>query len=269
MVVPYINLQEDPNNKYLSDLDKSIGDILVNEKLAVDEKVKLYNSAIHKFQNNYNLVPQSSENTALNKISEHLKSFVNNLKDENIKNDEIKNKTELNENITYYGEGGRNIFKNYDFDYNDYDSTYPSFNNKFTDKDENYELDSLHDNNVEIDYKKEDKEDSILSTADQNPKDIIKQKQRSLDKVISKKKNNTKNTRNNINSSPLIGPLVSNMSKKILEDNLLYQNNSKLNTPKRPKHVNFEVDAIDTINNNEEKELQTKKWGTKNAGYFT
>lgn len=80
MVVPYINLQEDPNNKYLSDLDKSIADILVNEKLAVDEKVKLYNSAIHKFQNNYNLVPQSSENTALNKISEQLKSFVNNLK---------------------------------------------------------------------------------------------------------------------------------------------------------------------------------------------
>lgn len=58
------------------------------------------------------------------------------------------------------------------------------------------------------------------------------------------------------------------MSKKILEDNLLYQNNSKLNTPQRPKHVNFEVYAIDTINNNEEKELQRKKWGTKNAEYF-
>lgn len=87
MVVPYIKLQENPDDKFVSDLDRDIGDILIDEKLATDEKVKLYNIALQKFNMNYNPKPISNEAVALNKISEHFEDFLANQQRDKNEND--------------------------------------------------------------------------------------------------------------------------------------------------------------------------------------
>ncbi len=82
MVVPFINLQENPEAKFISELDRDMGDILIDDKLPTDEKVKLYNIALFKYNKNYNPQPQSEESSSLNKINHHLESFVDEIKKE-------------------------------------------------------------------------------------------------------------------------------------------------------------------------------------------
>ncbi len=104
MVVPYIKLQENPEEKYVSDLDRDIGDILIDDKKPTDEKVKLYNIALQKYMMNYNPKPPSEDSIALNKISQHLESYVNSLKNnEEQNNNTIKTEPNsiLNPNVNH------------------------------------------------------------------------------------------------------------------------------------------------------------------------
>ena len=94
MVVPYIKLQEDPEQKHLSDLDRDIGDILTNNELPTDTKVKLYNIALQKYQKNSKSTTKFNNNESIQKINEQMNSYISELKKEKTeKNDELFNQS--------------------------------------------------------------------------------------------------------------------------------------------------------------------------------
>ena len=49
MVVPFVNKLQDPEEKYLTDLDNEMSSILKNDKYSIEEKVKNYNKVLSKF----------------------------------------------------------------------------------------------------------------------------------------------------------------------------------------------------------------------------
>lgn len=49
MVVPYVNRLEDPVEKYLTNLDIEMSEILERQDISIDEKLALYNQALQKF----------------------------------------------------------------------------------------------------------------------------------------------------------------------------------------------------------------------------
>ena len=49
MVVPFVNKLQDPEEKYLTDLDNEMSSILKNDKYSIEEKVKNYNKILSKF----------------------------------------------------------------------------------------------------------------------------------------------------------------------------------------------------------------------------
>lgn len=60
-VVPYNNNNNKIENqeiKYLTDLDKEMSSILSNNKLSDDEKIKLYQQALNKYNNKFDLYSQ-------------------------------------------------------------------------------------------------------------------------------------------------------------------------------------------------------------------
>ena len=46
MVVPFVKQLENPDEKYLTDIDSDMSKILNQENLSVDQKLKLYNKAL-------------------------------------------------------------------------------------------------------------------------------------------------------------------------------------------------------------------------------
>lgn len=54
MVVPYVNPLSNPIDKYLSDLDHEMSNILKRKDLMVEEKLALYNQILNKFLNKSN-----------------------------------------------------------------------------------------------------------------------------------------------------------------------------------------------------------------------
>ena len=66
MVVPFNNNKiENQEQKYLTDLDKEMSLVLSNTKLSDDEKIKLYQQALNKYNNKYDLYSQSAKPTNL------------------------------------------------------------------------------------------------------------------------------------------------------------------------------------------------------------
>lgn len=49
MIVPFVNKQEDPIEKYLNDLDEEMSQILARKDLGIDEKLALYNQTLNRF----------------------------------------------------------------------------------------------------------------------------------------------------------------------------------------------------------------------------
>lgn len=188
MVVPYIKLQENPEEKYVSDLDRDIGDILIDDKKPTDEKVKLYNIALQKYMMNYNPKPQSEDSIALNKISQHLESYVNNLKN----NDEQNNnriKTEPNSNL--------NPNVNHMYYYN---------TNRNTDTNEN-----------EGDVENMEQDDNNIFSSDLDSPEPVRQpiKRKLVDKSLVFPKNPRHTRKNNLKNSPIVPGLISDRKKAI------------------------------------------------------
>ena len=60
MVVPYNNNKiENQEKKYQTDLDKEMSFVLSNNKLSDDDKIKLYQQTLNKYNNKYDLYSQS------------------------------------------------------------------------------------------------------------------------------------------------------------------------------------------------------------------
>ncbi len=187
MVVPYIKLQENPEEKYVSDLDRDIGDILIDDKKPTDEKVKLYNIALQKYMMNYNPKPPSEDSIALNKISQHLESYVNSLKnneEQNNNNIKTEHNSILNPNV--------NHMDLYNTDTNENES----------------------DNENE----EEENDFSMMETDGDSPK-LLRQpiKRKLVDKsiVIPKYARQTRKQISNFKNSPIVPGLISNMKKNI------------------------------------------------------
>ena len=53
MVVPFVKHLENPDEKYLTDIDTEMSKILTQDSLSIDQKVKLYNRALEKFTQHY------------------------------------------------------------------------------------------------------------------------------------------------------------------------------------------------------------------------
>ena len=68
MVVPYTHKVENQQHKYLTDLDLEMSQILSSTNLPVDDKIKLYDQTLRKFNTKFdqysesdnNLIPQES-----------------------------------------------------------------------------------------------------------------------------------------------------------------------------------------------------------------
>ncbi len=196
MVVPYIKLQENPEEKYVSDLDRDIGDILIDEKKPTDEKVKLYNIALQKYMMNYNPKPPSEDSIALNKISQHLESYVNSLKnneEQNNNNIKTEHNSILNQNV--------NHMDLYNTDTNE---------NESDNENEGEENDNENDS--------EENDFSMMETDGDSPK-LLRQpiKRKLVDKsiVIPKYARQTRKQINNFKNSPIVPGLISNMKKNI------------------------------------------------------
>lgn len=192
MVVPYIKLQDDPNNTYLSNLDTEIGDILINEKLPVDSKIKLYNIALHKFQKKYNPISESAENLSLNKINQQLKSFVDQLNTTKENDDYVYNqKYNFNEDNLSYLPYLPEFKENYEDTYNEFQQSY--VNGKSP------------NNNDNVDF---------LNTETKMPTSQLKTPK--YPEELKKK-----NTRNNPDKSPLLQGLSFNEKNKNIKRNRL------------------------------------------------
>lgn len=137
MVVPYIKKLENPDEKYVSDLDRDIGDVLTDSSKSIDEKVKLYNVALEKFKLNYDRNPQSEESKALSKISSHLDSFMTELNNnKNIK--EENHEPDVNPVFDY--KINKSLYKTYPYNLDNF--TFDDITTKYneTDYDINSEL---------------------------------------------------------------------------------------------------------------------------------
>ena len=53
MVVPYISKIDRQTDKYLIELDNNMSQVLTNQNLSVDQKIKLYNQTLQRFLINY------------------------------------------------------------------------------------------------------------------------------------------------------------------------------------------------------------------------
>ena len=89
MVVPY---SMDPIEKYLSDLDTQISEVLKNEKLSDDEKIKMYNQILQKYISKNEKVEmsirehQSKDETEAKKKDDNFRSLIKQeISDNNIK----------------------------------------------------------------------------------------------------------------------------------------------------------------------------------------
>ena len=101
MVVPYVNKIENPNEKYLVDLDDQMSSILVQKNLPIDEKVKLYSQTLTKYLVNYDDKYTGNKNTINNNAIEtdlkDIKQEITKIKTEPIDQSDIK--TNLNQII--------------------------------------------------------------------------------------------------------------------------------------------------------------------------
>lgn len=86
MVVPYVNRLEDPVEKYLTNLDIEMSEILERQDISIDEKLALYNQALQKF-----MVKNSTEKI---EVLQHPNDVVVEIKKENKKR--TKNFDEIN-----------------------------------------------------------------------------------------------------------------------------------------------------------------------------
>lgn len=77
MVVPYVNRLEDPVEKYLTNLDIEMSEILERQDISIDEKLALYNQALQKF-----MVKNSTEKI---EVLQHPNDVVVEIKKENKK----------------------------------------------------------------------------------------------------------------------------------------------------------------------------------------
>ena len=68
MVVPFVKQLENPDEKYLMDIDQDMSQILSQENLSIDQKVKLYNRALEKFTQHYDPNLFGNSSAALNKL---------------------------------------------------------------------------------------------------------------------------------------------------------------------------------------------------------
>ena len=92
MVVPYTHKVENPQHKYLNELDLEMSNILTNQAISIDDRAKLYDQALRKFNSKFNQYGQPSSNNITTLESTHLQ-VVNN-QDKPI----IKNKVKKNTN---------------------------------------------------------------------------------------------------------------------------------------------------------------------------
>jgi chromatin remodeling complex protein RSC6 len=67
MVVPFVNLQN-PKDKQLSDLDTKMSDILQNNKISIDDKVKIYKKTLDSFMLAYEKINPTEINPRINKF---------------------------------------------------------------------------------------------------------------------------------------------------------------------------------------------------------
>lgn len=262
MVVPYIKLQENPEDKYVSDLDRDIGDILIDEKLPTDSKVKLYNIALQKYQKNFNPKTQTEDSKSLNKISDHLQTFVNKLSER----DDIK-PVDNQDNTTPGGD---------EIDHNTNLNNVVNNTDDFSAK--------IEDNKAHINSYFKKRSDSKFK------KEEERSKKKSLD--VFKKKNQratTSNSRPSTRSkkSQLVKGINSNMMKEILETSLAnyYKKKEKLGkSDETDNQMDFDEDSDES--EEEEKKLKgngafqnsissknvkpkfTKKWISNKIGYF-
>ena len=68
MVVPFVKQLENPDEKYLTDIDSDMSKILNQENLSVDQKLKLYNKALDKFNQHYDPHLFGNSSDTLNKL---------------------------------------------------------------------------------------------------------------------------------------------------------------------------------------------------------
>jgi hypothetical protein len=68
MVVPFVKVLENPDEKYLIDIDNVMSKILRQENLSIDQKLKLYNRALDKFTQQYDPNLFGNSAISLNKL---------------------------------------------------------------------------------------------------------------------------------------------------------------------------------------------------------
>ena len=261
MLVPFIKTKDNPAEKYSEDLDSKMGDILTDKLLTPDEKVKLYNIALEKYKINYNNKPSSEESTSLNKISNHLESFIKDLKDEKVikKNetkDEVKNeekKENLNYNPDYY-----KLFNNM-FDTTNLENTgynEDTFNKSYIGRQNAFDKNRNLDSPIPMDV---DKSPQITKP---NTSEPITPKN-SKNKVVNKINKKSQNTRTNY--SPLVTGLTSNKitQKQASKDEPFKRNNKIERSP-----VKFSGKGLaNTISTKAQHDCK-QKWTSHKTGYF-
>lgn len=274
MVVPFIKSQENPNEKYTDDLDSQMGDILTNNILKPDEKVKLYNVALEKYKVNYNNKPESEEISSLNKISNHLESFIKDLKDDKeIKNvkikDEIEDKIENVQKIQFdpnYYKFSNSILNNTNLDNTGYHEDYfnKSYNNRQATFDNNRQINSPMDIDQSIHIPKSNSSSNLInktkySQSPSTPKMQPQDNKLQSNKVLKK----YQNTRSNY--SPLASGLESNrISQKQTSKENPFTKNSK--TKRSPNKFSGKGLA-NTITNRSQMDCM-QRWTSNKAGYF-
>ena len=79
MVVPFVKHLENPDEKYLTDIDTEMSKILTQDSLSIDQKVKLYNRALEKFTQHYDPNLFGNSSNSLNKLVEPVSQILKNL----------------------------------------------------------------------------------------------------------------------------------------------------------------------------------------------
>ena len=114
MVVPFVKQLENPDEKYLMDIDTDMSKILRQENLSIDQKLKLYNRALDKFTEHYepNLFGNSSN--ALNKIVKPVGQLVKSLEEnqDHIRGSIQNMLNKFEENSSHHSNDSNNTYSN-------------------------------------------------------------------------------------------------------------------------------------------------------------
>jgi hypothetical protein len=206
MLVPFSNPLQDPDEKFLIDLDDKMGTILREKNLSVDEKVKSYNQILTQFINKKNnIVPidNKQQNEPFKIISE---DFVD--------KDLIKTKKKIKKKIM---RNKSNVEKNIIINNDELNKSLAVFNNLVDDIENDEDFDSEKD-----EFNDKIKEINKFTTPFQNPNKEFKIQNVSKNRIKPIIRNSVLNL-----DQPTIFNKTENIVEKPVDKTFSYEENLK------------------------------------------